>query len=472
VAFTYDLVIVGLGSGGIVAAEFASTLGLRVAAVERARPGGDCLWTGCVPSKTLIASARVAHHMRTADRFGIAAVEPRVDTAAVWGRIHAVQEAIAATDDSPARITGLGVELVAGEARVTGPHTVEAGGRVLDTRHILLVTGSRPAVPEVEGLQEAGFLTSETVFALDRAPESVVVIGGGPAGTEMAQALRRLGIPVTVLERGPRILPRDEPGLVDILARVLRHEGVEVVCGAEVRSVDVDDGHRVVHATVGGEPRSWAAGAILVAAGRRPDLEGLGLEAVGVAVGPRGVTVDGGMRTTVPSIHCAGDLAARELFTHAAAYQSVRAIRDMFFPGRAGRSAPIPWCTFTDPELAHVGMTVGEARAAYGDGRVAVHRHDLAGSDRARCDGATDGAIVIVTARGRVVGAHILAPAAGEMIAELTLAVSRRLRLTELASVVHVYPTLSTGIAQLAAGAAYARARRLRRLLRPGRRGL
>ncbi|HEX6492778.1 MAG TPA: FAD-dependent oxidoreductase, partial [Candidatus Dormibacteraeota bacterium] len=435
----------------------------------RGRPGGDCLWTGCIPSKTLIASARVAHHMRTADRFGIAAVEPEVDTTRVWGRIRAVQEAIAATDDSPERIAALGVELVAGDARLTGPHTLAAGGRVLEARHILLATGSRPAVPEVEGLREAGHLTSETVFTLDRAPESVVVIGGGPVGIEMAQAVRRLGIPVTVLQRGPRILPRDEPDLVEILGRVLRDEGVEVVCGADVRRVDVDGGRRVVHATVDGRPRSWAADAILVATGRRPHVEGLGLEDVGVAVGPHGVTVDARMRTSVPSIRCAGDLTGRELFTHAAASQAVRAIRDIFFPGRPGRAAPIPWCTFTDPELAHLGSTVAEASAAHG-GAVEVHRHDLAHSDRARCDGATEGAIVIVTARGRVVGAHILAPAAGEMIAELTLAVSRGLKLTELGSVVHVYPTLSTGIAQLGGGAAYARARRLRWLVRGRRR--
>ncbi|HVS44056.1 MAG TPA: FAD-dependent oxidoreductase, partial [Candidatus Dormibacteraeota bacterium] len=342
-AFTYDLVIVGLGSGGIVAAEFASTLGLRVAAVERGRPGGDCLWTGCVPSKALIASARVAHRMRTADRLGIAAVEPAVDTAEVWRRIRRVQEEVATSDDSPERIGALGIDVVSAEARVTGPHTVEAGGRVLDTRFILLATGSRPAIPAVDGLREAGFLTSETVFTLDRAPESVVTIGGGPVAIELAQAFRRLGVPVTVLERGPRILPRDEPALVEILTRVLREEGVEIVVDAEVRRVTIEDGRKVVHAG----SRSWAGHEILVAAGRRPDVAGLGLEELGVATGPRGVAVDARTRTSVPSIHVAGDLAGRELFTHAAASQAVRAIRDMFFPGRARAGAPVPWCTFT-----------------------------------------------------------------------------------------------------------------------------
>jgi pyruvate/2-oxoglutarate dehydrogenase complex dihydrolipoamide dehydrogenase (E3) component len=470
VADRYDLVVVGMGSAGIVAAELAVTLGLRVAAVEHGRVGGDCLWTGCVPSKALIASARVAHHVRVAGRFGIGAVEPAVDTASVWRRIRAVQEEIAATDDAPARFTGLGVDLVAGEARVTGPHTVAAGDRTLDTRHILIATGSRPAIPPVAGLREAGFLTSETVFALERAPRSVVVVGGGPAGTEMAQALCRLGVPVTLLERGPRLLPRDEPELVAILSRLLSAEGVEIVCGVDIRRVTVEDGHRVVHGDVAGGPRRWEAADLLVAVGRRPNVEGLGLEEAGVEVGPGGVVVDDGMRTSVRSIHAAGDVIGHELFTHAAAHHAVLAVRDMFFPGRARARAPIPWCTFTDPELAHVGMTAAQARAAHGDGAVEVRRRPLAHSDRGRSDGATDGAIAIVTARGRVAGAHILAPAAGELIAVPTLAIARRLRLTDIAGVVTPYPTYSTDITLVAAEAAYASARRLRRLLRLTRR--
>jgi pyruvate/2-oxoglutarate dehydrogenase complex dihydrolipoamide dehydrogenase (E3) component len=469
-ANVYDLVIVGMGSGGMVAAEFTATLDLRFAAVERGRLGGDCLWTGCVPSKALIASARVAHHMRTADRYGITAVEPDVDTARVWRRIHAVQDEIAATDDSPARFTDLGVELIAGEARVTGPHTVEAGGRVLDTRYILLCTGSRPATPPVEGLAEAGFLTSESVFELERAPESLVVIGGGPICIEMAQALRRLGVPVTVLQRGPRILPRDEPELVTVLTRVLREEGVELLLDVEVQRVTVENGRKVVHGSVAGTPGRWEAAEILVGAGRRPNVEGLGLEEVGVAVGPRGITVDERMRTTVPSIYAAGDLAGRHLFTHAAGYEGIRAVRDMFFPGRGTARALIPWCTFTDPELAHAGMTVAEARAAHGEDEVEVFRHDLIHSDRARADGATEGAIIIVTAEGRVVGAHILAPTAGEMIAELTLAITRRLKLSEVAGSIHVYPTLSLGISQLAAEAAFASAQKFHWLVRRQRR--
>jgi pyruvate/2-oxoglutarate dehydrogenase complex dihydrolipoamide dehydrogenase (E3) component len=469
-ASTYDLVIVGMGSGGMVAAEFAATLELRVAAVERGRLGGDCLWTGCVPSKALIASARVAHHMRTADRYGITAVEPEVDTALVWRRIHAVQEEIAATDDDPARFRDMGVELIAGDARLAGPHTVVAGDRTLETRFILLCTGSRPAIPPVEGLAEAGYLTSENLWELERAPQSLVVIGGGPIAIEMAQAFRRLGVPVTVLQRGSRILPRDEPELVEMLTGVLREEGVELVLDVEVQRVGVEDGTRVVEGTAGGRPSRWAAAGILVGAGRRPNVEGLGLEEVGVAVGPRGITVDERMRTTVPSIYAAGDLAGRQLFTHAAGYQSVRAVRDMFLPGRGRAGALIPWCTFTEPELAHAGMTVAEARAAHGDDAVEVVRHRLAHSDRARADGAAEGAILIVTAHGRVVGAHVLAPPAGEMIGELALAINQDLRLTQMAGLIHVYPTYALGISQLAAEAAFRSARRYEWLVRRQRR--
>ena len=228
----YDLVVVGLGSAGIVAAEFAADLGLRVAAVEASRIGGDCLWTGCVPSKALLASARVAHHMRTANRYGIAPVEPDVDLVAVWQRIRAIQQEIATTDDSPEHFRELGVELIFGRAQLTGLTTVEVGDRQLGTRYILIATGSRPAMPKLDGLADAGFVTSETIFELERPPRSIVVLGGGPIGVELAQGCRRLGISVTLLQRGARLLPRDEPELTSIVEQVLRDEGVDVRLGA------------------------------------------------------------------------------------------------------------------------------------------------------------------------------------------------------------------------------------------------
>jgi len=457
----YDLVIVGMGSGGMVAAEFAASLRLKVAVVERGRVGGDCLWTGCVPSKALLASAKVAHHLRTADRWGLPPSDAVIDTAAVWQRIRAVQEEIAATDDNPDRFRALGVELIRGTGRVGGPHTVDVDGRTLQTRYILLCTGSRPVTPPIPGLAGAGYLTSENVFEIERAPARIVAIGGGPISIELAQGLTRLGVAVTVLQKGPGILPRDEPELVAILTRRLREEGVDLRLDVDIERVAVTDGGKVVHGTQAGEPMSWEADELLVGVGRRPNVEGLGLSDVGVEVGPRGVKVDDRMRSTVASVYAAGDVAGRFLFTHSAAHEALRAVRDMFFPGRGTVSGLVPWCTFTDPELAHAGLTESEARKLHG-GAVEVHRMDLAHSDRARAEGDAEGRIVAVCGpKGRLVGAGILAAGAGEMIHELALLIKDERPLADLSSLIHVYPTQSTSIGQLAAEATFASALRL-----------
>jgi len=462
----YDLVIVGMGSGGLVAAEFASSLGLRVAAVERDRVGGDCLWTGCVPSKALLASAKVAHHLRTADRYGMSPVEPNIDLGAVWRRIHAVQAQIAGTDDDPARFEAMGVELVRGEARLVGANAVQVDGRTLEARRILLCTGSHPATPDVPGLEEAGYLTSENVFELERPPSSVVVLGGGPIGVELAQGLNRLGVRVTLLQKGDRLVPRDEPELGEILSRVLSDEGVDLHFGVEATGVTTTDGVKVVESKNGGR---FEADGILVAIGRSPAIDGLGLEEIGVEVERRGIVVDDRMRTNVSSIYAVGDVAGRHHFTHTAAHEGAMAVRDMFFPGKSKASELVPWTTFTDPELAHVGMTVAEAQERKGVENVGVERVDLAHSDRARAEGTIEGRIVLVTVREKIVGAHILAPAAGEMIHELALAIDKGLKLRDLASLIHVYPTMTTSVNLLAADAAYRYARRFRWLAKLAR---
>ena len=461
----YDLVVVGMGSGGLVAAEFAASLGLEVAAVERERLGGDCLWTGCVPSKTLLASAKVAHHMRTADRYGLPGLDPAVDLARVWERVRSVQQDIAESDDDPARYRAMGIDVIFGQATLTGPHAVRVDGRTLSTRFVLLCTGSRPAVPPVSGLREAGFLTSETLFTVKEPPRSCVMIGGGPIAVEMAQALGRLGVGVQLLQKGDRILRRDEPELTDLLTAALRSEGVDVNLGVDTDQVQANGRSKVVHGTHEGRPRRWEGEEILVAAGRRPTIEGLGLDAIGVATGPGGVIVDDQLRSSVSSVYAAGDVAGRFLFTHSAGYEAVVAVRNMFFPGSSKPTALVPWCTFTDPELAHVGLTSAQAQERHGDD-VEVSRADLAHSDRARADGTTEGRVVLVSVKGRLVGAHILAPVAGEMIHEPALAIHQKMRLSDLSGLVHVYPTLTTTTNLLAADAAFARARRLRWLVR------
>jgi pyruvate/2-oxoglutarate dehydrogenase complex dihydrolipoamide dehydrogenase (E3) component len=460
----YDLVIIGLGSGGTLAAEFAAGgLGLKVAAVERGRIGGDCLWTGCVPSKALIASARVAHNARTAAEFGVHVSEPKIDLEAVWTRIKAVQQSIAETDDNPQRFRDLGVDLYEGTAKVTGYRAVTVemadGMRELATRYILICTGSRPAIPAIPGLAEVDYLTSENIFALDRPPASLVMIGGGPISCEIAQSMVRLGVPTTVLETAHRLVPRDEPELAERLGVILRREGVDLHLSTAATAVRRGGDGVIVETS----EREYTAAGVVIATGRHANVDGLGLDKFGIPTSPDGVEVDGKNRTLVPSIYVVGDAAAgRPQFTHSAAHDAVLAVRDMFFPGSGTPQHLVPWCTFTEPALAHVGLTAAEARERHGPRAVSVHRHELAHNDRARADGTTDGLIVIVTAKDRIVGAHALAPSAGELIHELALAVKYGLDLDELSELIHIYPTLAAGIGRLAGDEAMEKGRKFR----------
>ena len=463
---SYDLVIVGLGSAGLVAADLASHLGLKVAAVERDRVGGDCLWTGCVPSKALLASARAAHAMRNADRYGLSAVEPEIDSSRVLERIRRIQAEIERTDDNPELLAQKGVDVHFGSATLTGSRSVEVEGvGELQARFILLCTGSRPAIPRLPGLAETGYLTSETFWGQERLPESLLIIGGGPVAVEISQACARLGVRTTLLQRGERILSREEPELADRLCGLLRTDGVEVVLDADADSAGIDGDEKVVRATVAGERRQWRVQEIMVGAGRAPNLEGLGLEELGIETTEDGVAVDGALRTSVRSVYAAGDLAGRFRFTHTAGYEGAIAVRNMFLPARSKATELVPWCTFTDPELAHVGTTEAEARERHGKS-VQVWRHDLAENDRARTDDATEGEVRIVTVKGKVAGAHVLAPNAGDLIGELTLAIEQGRRLRDLATLIHVYPTHSVTLAQLGGEASYELADRIRFLVR------
>jgi pyruvate/2-oxoglutarate dehydrogenase complex dihydrolipoamide dehydrogenase (E3) component len=440
--FEFDLAVIGTGSAGMTAMRFGAAIGLRVVGIERDRLGGDCLWTGCVPSKALLSAAKAAHTMRTAAKWGLAPVEPEIDLDAVFARVRAVQQAIADGEDSRAHFEGLGVELRFGEARLVGPHQVAVDGRPVTAKHILVATGGRPAEPPIPGLEGARVLTTETLWEADPVPRALTIVGGGPIAIELAQAMTRLGARVTVLEREERVLPRDEPALVDRLVARLRAEGIDLRTGTEARDLEGD---------------------VLLAVGRRPNVEGLGLEELGIEASAKGIVVDEQLRTAVPSILAAGDVIGGPLFTHSAGFEAARAVRNAVFPGRATKGYGVPWCTYTDPELAHAGLTEAEARERWDDD-VAVLVHDLGASDRAQAEHATDGELRLVTHKGRLVGAHLLSPSAGETIHELALAIERGLGVADLASVVHVYPTIATGVQQLAAQAVYARAARLKRL--------
>ena len=463
----FDLVVIGMGSAGILAAEFAAhDLGLRVAAVDRSRFGGDCLWTGCVPSKALLASARVAHTVRNAALFGVHVGEPTIDLDAVWRRIAAVQAEIARTDDDPERFRDLGVEVIEGEAVVTGPREVTVGDRVLRTRYTLVCTGSRPFIPPIDGIADIDILTSENLFEIERPPESLIVVGGGPMACETSQALQRLGVAVTMIQRGGRLLPKDLPDHGDLLAKILRAEGVDIRLGSP--AVKVRRGGDGVEVWSEAGEKVTAAG-ILVATGRTPNAHSLGLDRLGIEITERGITVDERNQTMVPTIYAVGDVTGRALFTNAAAYDAVLAVRDMFLPGKGTPPTLVPWCTFTDPEVAHVGLTEAEAVERHGRRKTAVHRRSVATSDRARTDGVTEGEIVVVTVGGRIAGGHAICPHAGELIHELALAARARLKLSNLAESMHVYPTYSTVTGQIAGDHAFHTAHRVRALAKAGR---
>ncbi|MBY0336306.1 MAG: FAD-dependent oxidoreductase [Acetobacteraceae bacterium] len=442
-----DLCIIGAGSGGLVVASGAVQMGASVVLVERGEMGGDCLNTGCVPSKALIAAAHAAEAARRAARVGVRLPEPEVDFAAVHRHVHGVIAAIAPAD-SQARFEGLGCTVIRASARFTGGEEVEAGGQRIRARRFVVATGSSPVLPPVPGLAEAPHLTNETLWALTGRPDHLIVLGGGPIGCEMAQAFRRLGSQVTLVERAA-ILPRDEPEAAALLRATLLREGVALIEGAEVTgagpgaALALADGRRI------------EGSHLLVAAGRKPTLDGLGLDAAGIAHTPRGITVDARLRSTNRRVFAVGDVAGGPQFTHAANQMAGVVLRNAVFglPAKADFSA-LPWVTYTDPEVAHVGLTEAEARAK-GVFAKALH-HPLHENDRAQAERETEGLCKLILGKGgRVLGATIVAPRAGEMIGLWELAVRKRMGIGAIAGSVVAYPTMAE-IGKRAAGSHYA----------------
>jgi pyruvate/2-oxoglutarate dehydrogenase complex dihydrolipoamide dehydrogenase (E3) component len=433
---SYEIIVIGGGSAGIVSANVAAALGVRTALVERARIGGECLWTGCVPSKALIhAASRASHGMESATP-----AEGREALRYVRNAIQRVKEA----DATEEMMRELGVELFTGSPCFEDRHVLLVGNQGLIGRQFILATGSRPAVPAIPGLEEAGYLTNTTVFDLSAVPESLAVIGGGPIGVEMAQAFRRLGAEVTLLQRGPRLLPRDDAELTDQLTAILRSEGIRVLTQAEVVAVrPYDKGLKSLWVRHQGSETELQATEILVATGRRPNVEGLNLDGIGVRLAPDGVCVDGRLRTSVPNIWACGDVLGHHQFSHMAEHEAKAVVRNALFPFPQRVPFDVePWATFTNPELARVGLTEAEARARGRD--VRIYRHSFQQDDRALVDEVGQGLVKIVSdRRGRVLGAHILGPRAGELIHEFVLAMRHGLSVRALADTIHVYPTLS-----------------------------
>ena len=447
-----DLCVIGAGSGGLSVAAGASQMGADVVLIEKGKMGGDCLNTGCVPSKSLIAAAHAAQVTRTSAQFGVNGHEPDIRFHAVNLHVHDVISAIA-PHDSVERFEGLGVNVIQDAARFVAPNEVEAGGRRIRARRFVIATGSSAATPDIPGLAAIPYLTNESIFEVTERPEHLIVIGGGPIGSEMAQAHRRLGSRVTVLQY-PTILPKDDPEAVEVVRQRFLEEGIDLIENVKVTAAAPDGNGYAVTVDDGGEERRITGSHILVAAGRAANVGSLNLEAANIAYTPRGIEVDDRLRTTNKKVFAIGDVAGGYQFTHMAAYHAGIVIRNALFhlPAKVKYHA-VPWVTYTDPELAHVGLSEERARAAHGD--VRVLRWSFEENDRAQAERDTDGLIkVVVGPKGRILGATIVGPRAGEMILTWVLAINEGLKIGAIANLIAPYPTLSE-VSKRVAGSYY-----------------
>lgn len=443
----YDLAIIGAGSGGLTAAAFAVQLGARVALLEKNRIGGDCTWTGCVPSKTLLKAAKVAHDMRNADRYGLNPTDPRVDLKSVMSHVKAVISDVY-RNESPEALRADGIDVFLDSVTFTDPHTLAVGDSTLTADNILITTGANPFVPPIPGLESVHYITYIDIWDLDIMPQHLLVLGGGPIGCEMAQAFHRLGARVSIVEAEERLLPRDEPEASNVMADVFNDEGIDLHLNFKVERARQDASG--IHLLAGGI--ELQGDALLIAIGRRPNVDGLSLENAGVAYNVKGINVDDHLRTSQKHIFAAGDCIGSYQFTHYAGWQAFMAVRNALLPGASkGVAERVPWTTFTDPEVAHVGMTEEQARNSYGDS-VMTCEWPMSRVDRAQAEGDRDGFVKLVHKKdGTLLGTTIVAGRAGEMIHEWIIALEHDLKVGDIAGVIHVYPTYSTASMQAAA---------------------
>lgn len=438
----YNLVVVGGGTAGLVCAASAAGLGAKVALIERNLMGGDCLNVGCVPSKAVIRAAGAAHEARRGAEFGVSlAGGAQINFTAAMERMRKLRAEIS-SHDSVQRFTSLGVDVFIGAGKFVSPGAVEVDGKRLDFSRAVIATGARPQEPPIPGLRETGFFTNETLFTLTKLPRRLAVIGAGPVGCELAQSFQRFGSIVTLITDGAEILPKEDPDAAAILRGQMAKDGVRIITGAKVQRVEAKDDGKLLSLTADGKPDMIACDSILVAVGRAPNLEKLGLDEAGVRYTVRGVDVDAGLRTTNPRIFAAGDICSRHRFTHAAdAMARVVIANALFFARRKVTDLVIPWCTYTDPEIAHVGYYEKDGRAAGFD--VATITQALRDVDRAVLDGESDGfARVHYDGKtGKILGGTIVTRHAGELLGELTLAIVAQQKVSVLSSTIHSYPT-------------------------------
>ncbi len=466
--YQYDLIVIGGGSGGLVAARLGAAFGARIALIDKERLGGDCLHYGCVPSKSLIHVAKIVDNARKLGELGINPPELKVDMGKVSTRIAGIIERIGEAE----KVYVAGVDVKFGKAVFKSPHELELDGEIITSQAFIIATGSRPTVPNIEGLLEIGFLTNEQAFDLTNLPPSLLIIGGGPVGVELGQSFARLGSQVTLLQGPERILPKEEPEMSAAIAEALTRDGLRIITNAHARRVYHDAaGRKVVEIKQGDEVQSFGADEILVALGRTPNTEGLDLEAAGVLYDQNGIKVDDQLQTSAKNIHAIGDVIGGYLFTHVAAYQAGVALQNSLVPvgKRKVDYRVVPWVTFTDPEASRIGMTENEAMAQHKKIKV-LHFpwHDI---DRAQAEGETAGFIkLILDEKGETLyGVHLVGAHSGELLAELALAMRHNLGVSDIIATIHPYPTLSTGV-QSAVFEAYLQSKTVessRKFLRP-----
>lgn len=446
----YDVVAIGAGSGGLVASKVANGLGKRTALVEKRKLGGDCTWFGCVPSKTLIKSANIAHDATRLREFGLEPSGPvELNADKVMTHVRAVVQADA-DDHPPESLEAEGISVLFGAGRFLDAHNLMVGDRRISSSKFIICTGSRPFVPPIPGLEDIDYLTNERIFDLEALPKSMIVLGGGPIGTELSAALNRLGVKVTMVERAPRVLVRDEPELVDRLLDIVRGEGVDILTETTAAGFAQKGGTVVADIEDKEGKRRIEAESVLVSAGRRPNLEGLGLEKAGVKFEQAGVKVDKHLRTTAKNIFACGDVVPPYLFTHIAEYEATIAATNacLPLPIRKTNYDNVLWATYTDPELAHAGLTEEQARERYGDA-IRVYRWEHTDVDRAKTDLASNGlSKFICDSKGRLLGIHILGHGAAELMHEAQVAKSLGLPFSKIASVIHAYPSYSDAVRQ------------------------
>ena len=465
----YNLTVIGAGTAGLVCAAAAAGLGAKVAVIERELMGGDCLNFGCVPSKALLRCARTYADACRARDYGVVAVlAPEVDFAAVMSRMRRLRAELSERD-SVGRFKSLGVDVFLGNGRFSGPDSIAVAGRTLYFSRAVIATGSRAAALDIQGLAEAGFLTNETIFSLNTLPKRLVVVGGGPVGCELAQAFSRFGAKVTLLEAAPAILPREDVDAARVVKGALLADGVEIIENCHLLSVQRTGQGNLLNLKSVDTRREIAFDEILVAVGRVPTIDGLGLEAAGVDCDPHtGIKVDDHLRTTNPRIFATGDVCSTYKFTHVADAMARIAVRNALFYGRERVSdLTVPWCTYTDPEIAEVGLSEREAH----ERGVAVQTfiQPLAEVERAVLDGETNGFLKVRVRQNtdQIVGATMVATHAGETVSELTMAIANGIGLAAIARIIHPYPTQAEAIRKIAD--AYNRTRltpRVQRLFR------